>query len=182
MPAFLHKSYWCDTCNKGYNSNRDHRCSLICQSCFRRNACPLQQIEHCKVCNRWFQSRQCFDNHREAPVVRGGVKRQKLALSICQRVQRCKIGCGKLVDRDDVKNHKCGHYECQICREYVKREGKSRFFLYIVNEKKKITTYFMHTFQDIYATFNRLVMVATTSTPMAMIMTNHLVQCKTTIS
>ncbi len=41
MPGFLARSYYCNTCKKGYNSRESHLCSNACRCCRFPDDCPI---------------------------------------------------------------------------------------------------------------------------------------------
>lgn len=128
MPAFFHRSYWCEECNKGFDHTEDHRCSNICRYCFKRNACPLERIIHCVDCNRYFQSDTCYDNHKRV-FQQNGAKRLRPNSSVCERYQRCNL-CGKMSDKWQLKKHghQCGYFECNVCQQYVEQIGNYYYY------------------------------------------------------
>jgi G:T-mismatch repair DNA endonuclease (very short patch repair protein) len=119
LAGFLGVGHFCVDCNVQYDERRKHKCTRGCKSCgLGQGNCkpsPNGSIR-CKVCNRYFFSRTCFDHH--------------LKRKLCDQVYRCG-DCGALVNvktrvtakkslvaPDQLKNHQCGEVFCVICSGY----------------------------------------------------------------
>ena len=99
MPVFLGKSYFCYKCRQSYDKTLDHLCPGMCKLC-RSPDCCVNDPQECVQCGRWFNSKACYDRHKE-PIGNGN--------SVCQGIKKCKK-CGKAVKvrNLDSKNHMCG--------------------------------------------------------------------------
>ncbi|ESO94411.1 hypothetical protein LOTGIDRAFT_239760 [Lottia gigantea] len=109
MAAFVERSYFCETCQVGYNHPSDHKCHVMCQKCRQPGpVCTGDLKRVCSDCHRLFNSQSCFDRHK-AP---------RTTVSVCERWQRC-LKCGK--EWDTIKMHRtldqhvCGEYHCKVC-------------------------------------------------------------------
>lgn len=118
MPAFFSRSYYCDNCDVAYNDKYDHRCEKSCPSCYKSPQCIDENGEYCKTCNRYFRSKTCFNNHKLEYIV----AKTGQSSSVCDRIQRCK-SCKKHILRANLRQHRCGFYKCNVCKEEVKRNG-----------------------------------------------------------
>ena len=105
MPGFLNQSYFCHICKRVYDNRIEHLCPSSCKSCGGYN-CVRGEEMHCNECNRRFQSKACYDRHKE-PV--------GAARSICQGIRKCEK-CGKSmhVRKLGPKGHICGR-KCSTC-------------------------------------------------------------------
>ena len=82
--GFLERSYFCDTCNKGFDHDdfRNHPWEgRHCKAC-KQTECgtkPHKPTFHCPACNRHFYSQNCLALHR--------------AKNICKTLVRCSNSC-----------------------------------------------------------------------------------------
>ena len=131
MPGFLGKSYFCHKCRRGYNDSLAHLCPEMCKNCRSFN-CYVNDPVVCRECNRLFNSKACYDRHKE-PVGKGR--------SVCEGVKKClKCGNSMEVRKLDPKNHICGRicptckvlldvaqeHKCYIQKEKVKGESEEK--------------------------------------------------------
>ena len=136
--GFLSNSYFCDDCNRGYNTDdfKHHPCKgKWCRSCERKDcpdfiaakqACgsgnyPKPQ-ELCRLCHREFHGTQCYNYHLQR---RDNRKKR----SICEMVKKCPH-CRHVyrLPNKDLKvrlgpapkdPHKCGWAKCSNCKKEV---------------------------------------------------------------
>jgi len=116
MPAFFSRSYFCDTCNVGYNDKSSHRCEKRCPCCYETPPCENADSKMCRDCNRYFRNSMCFENH---------LKKNKSGddlVSVCDRFKRCTV-CKRHLSHANRKTHKCGYFYCRTCKEEVERHG-----------------------------------------------------------
>jgi len=112
--AFMGRSYFCESCNKGYNTKEDHRCNKDgCHGCHSEKACAFENWAFCKDCNRYLPSQSCFDKHKFEPPSTSNAKRAKL-MSVCDKWKRCKT-CNEMLDSGHRKRHQCGKFMCKTC-------------------------------------------------------------------
>lgn len=53
VPAFFSRSYYCETCNKGYSNKEDHKCNKDgCPGCQTETRCVVENWVKCSDCNR----------------------------------------------------------------------------------------------------------------------------------
>ncbi|KAK6169713.1 hypothetical protein SNE40_020708 [Patella caerulea] len=132
MPAFVERSYFCETCQVGYDHAEIHSCHVMCHGCKTMGPpCPPDpNTKTCYRCHRVFVSRQCFDNHLAT--------RSRAKCSVCHRWKKCEK-CQKEWDvikaKRNLEEHRCGEYECSICREWHTAEKQ---FCYIQPLKSPI--------------------------------------------
>ena len=109
MPVFLGKVYFCHKCRRGYDHALAHRCPEMCQNC-HSFTCFVNDPVECDQCNRRFNSKACYDRHKE-PVGNGR--------SVCKGVKKC-LKCGNSVEvrKLDPKNHMCGR-KCPTCKKLL---------------------------------------------------------------
>ncbi len=118
---FHNASYFCESCNMAYKRVEDHNCKNICTDCRQPVPCEYKELIFCPDCNRNFRSQSCYNNHCQLKSDNNGH-----TSSICQRIKRCgkflENGevCGKILKRDEIQNHHCGHYACRICGSQAK--------------------------------------------------------------
>ena len=105
MPGFLGSGYFCHKCRRAYSNTLSHLCPGMCKSCRSFNCIVNDPVECCR-CNRWFNSKACYDRHKE-PVGKGR--------SVCEGVKKCGK-CGKSMElrQLDPKKHICGR-KCTTC-------------------------------------------------------------------
>ena len=105
MPGFLGSAYFCHKCRRAYSNTLSHLCTGMCKSCRSFN-CNVNDPMECGQCNRWFNSKACYDRHKE-PISKGR--------SVCQGVKKCGK-CGKSMElrQLDPKKHICGR-KCTTC-------------------------------------------------------------------
>ena len=125
MPGFLGKSYFCYKCRQSYDKTLDHLCPGMCKLC-RSPDCCVNDPQECVQCGRWFNSKACYDRHKE-PIGNGN--------SVCQGIKKCKK-CGKAVKvrNLDSKNHMCGR-KCPTCKLILNEKDEHK--CYIQKEKRK---------------------------------------------
>ena len=125
MPGFLGKSYFCHKCRQGYDITLPHICKGMCTSC-RSFECVVNDPVECKQCNLRFNSKACYDRHKE-PIDKGR--------SVCEGIKKCGK-CGKSVEirKLDPKYHLCGR-KCRTCGVLLGEKDEHK--CYIQKPKKK---------------------------------------------
>ena len=125
MPGFLAKSYFCHACRQAYDDTLAHLCNKMCKKCRSFN-CVVNDPVACRECNRLFNSKACYDRHKE-PIGKGR--------SVCEGVKKCEK-CGNSIEvrKLDPKNHICG-IKCPTCN--VLLDEKDEHKCYIQKEKVK---------------------------------------------
>ena len=129
MPGFLGSAYFCHKCRRAYINTLTHLCPEMCKKCRSFN-CTVNDPVECDQCNRLFNSKACYDRHKE-PIGKGR--------SVCEGVKKC-LKCGKSLEvrKLDPKNHICGRkcstcgvilddpqeHKCYIQKEKVKKENR----------------------------------------------------------
>ncbi|XP_063965780.1 uncharacterized protein LOC129254369 [Lytechinus pictus] len=128
MPAFLRKSYFCNTCLKGYDMKAKHKCKDTCSACKSETNCVLIKRTMCERCGRVFKSQECFDNH---------LKQVSGNKSVCRLFFKCKQ-CNVMLDstRGSDKTHDCRFGYCERCRTTVSKEGHQCFMIPLPKKKK----------------------------------------------
>ena len=101
IKAFLKCNYFCKRCLKGYMNLVSHKCESICKYCFTNEKCNEVYKKNCSICNRFFVSEDCFQNH--------------INNNICRNYRYCKK-CKKLYQSN---THNCGLKKCKICKKIV---------------------------------------------------------------
>jgi len=110
MAAFLSKSYFCTSCNKGYEHQERHQCNNRCPACHKIHAVEDTTSLHCETCNRFFRGQVCFELH---------IRTTPKGNSTCNTFYRCE-SCGKTVNRAKRRDaHICGETYCAVCKDYV---------------------------------------------------------------
>jgi len=115
LPAFFGRSYACPICNKGYSNREDHLCNRTgCPGCHLEKHCLFENWVHCKDCNRYLPSQQCYNNHKTSPPSTSTAK-QQLLMSVCEKIKRCPK-CEQIVDNRHSKRHVCDQFTCRTCK------------------------------------------------------------------
>ena len=122
MPGFLVRSYFCHTCRQAYSNALSHLCPGMCKKCRSFN-CVVNDPVVCRECNRPFNSKACYDRHKE-PIGKGR--------SVCEGIKKC--GKSMEVRQLDSKKHICGR-KCPACN--VLLDEKDEHKCYIQKEKVK---------------------------------------------
>ena len=116
MSAFLNRSYYCVTCQKGYNTKEAHVCNLACSMC--RKIHPKEKNGRwitCDKCYRSFIGENCFKLHKE---------NNKAGKSECMTREVC-TNCDQLINLSLHKNkHKCGEVYCKTCKDFYAFDHK----------------------------------------------------------
>ncbi|XP_062587273.1 uncharacterized protein LOC134248892 [Saccostrea cucullata] len=113
LAGFFCRSRFCSSCLKPYEKPYGHQCRNHCNVCFSDN-CSVQEKRTCPDCHQTCRSGSCFVRHKNP--LEGGVIPCEL---------RCKCPtCNKIFLRHELKpeDHRCGHYTCKSCRQYVDPE------------------------------------------------------------
>lgn len=106
MNAFLGHSYYCGSCDTGYDKKTKHRCPNTCPTCFSSN-CQKEQSVECQDCHRSCRSFDCYNRHKEV-----GAKKK----SFCDQLGLC-TQCKKIFEKSNP--HVCGQAKCQNCKKNV---------------------------------------------------------------
>lgn len=111
MKGFHGKKIYCLECDKAYDHEKDHSCTVKCKICYS-SVCSKEQDVFCRDCNRVCQSEVCFDRHKS--------KSSKQKYSICEHFYEC-LDCHRLLDttKEPKTKHKCWHSTCIVCKKYV---------------------------------------------------------------
>jgi len=117
MTGLLCRSYYCSTCDVGYNNRKIHHCKVKCPSCDESNeVCPKKKKDHttaaavyCSVCNVFCRSPQCLQRHLEK--------------NMCQTMffcPKCHVGLrgARLRHQRQLSDHMCGEAFCGNCQRY----------------------------------------------------------------
>ena len=98
MPAFLGRSYFCTTCQKGYDHKEKHKCNNVCHACYKIHESSEEDWIHCSKCNRYFKGHTCYDLHK-TQTTKGN--------STCKTYYRCEE-CSKTINKNmHKKKHVC---------------------------------------------------------------------------
>ena len=127
MTGFLGRSYYCTTCNKGYDHEERHNCKVKCSCCHRKN-CQVEEGTRliwtsCQECHRFFKGEGCYARHKERRQSKGTTLR-----SVCDNYKKCKV-CKKIINCKgrEMTSHKCGEIKCSVCKEFVNIETHKCF-------------------------------------------------------
>lgn len=108
--GFFAHSNFCSSCLKPYEHQHRHHCKNHCRVCLSDN-CKFQQSHVCQDCHRTCRSIECYERHKS---------RTENGTVPCDLIYQCPT-CHKSVERWEMKpeDHKCGHFTCKSCRQYV---------------------------------------------------------------
>ena len=135
LSGFFGRSYYCHTCDKGYDheSFQQHPCTKRrCIACKQKDCRDYQTILSnfdkpprptqvtCLVCNRCFYGSHCEHNHLTFSLNQKSAN--SVDQSVCSYLQKCKTCCKAL---DWWKNrgkrrrpHVCETFMCKTCKEF----------------------------------------------------------------
>ena len=139
VPALLNRSFYCDYCEKGYNTEdfSRHNCfGQNCKSCRRTNkTCPNLHLKmtpevYCRDCNRCFYGQNCFQAHKQSKKSKSGLERP----SVCSQVKKCGECC-KEYRVHKKKKHVCYQYTCPNCKE--EKDINNRCYIQPYEEQEK---------------------------------------------
>lgn len=121
VAGFFGTNYYCHNCKKTYSDKNKHKCLFKCNICCCTDCDSNIKIKDnkwlpCKLCNRYFPSQKCFDNHHIP---------DKNGLTICDKIFKCQT-CKKIFDKKvfDMNTHKCGDTFCRNCKCVVGKEHR----------------------------------------------------------
>ena len=127
MPGFLGKSYFCHKCRRAYDRTLAHLCPEMCKLCRSFNCVANDPVE-CDQCNRLFNSKACYDRHKE-PIGKGK--------SVCEGVKKClKCGNSMEVRKLDPKNHICGR-KCPTCGVILNEKDEHKCYIQKPEQKSE---------------------------------------------
>lgn len=111
--GFFAHSNFCSSCLKPYEHQHRHHYKIHCRVCLSDN-CKFQQSHVCQDCHRTCRSIECYERHKS---------RTENGTVPCDLIYQCPT-CHKSVERWEMKpeDHKCGHFTCKSCRQYVDPE------------------------------------------------------------
>lgn len=113
MTGFLNRSYFCETCKKGYQHKERHICNVPCHRCHHIHTNKKEDWKYCSTCNCQFINQECFDLH---------FKKSEKRKSTCEVYYSC-LECSQLINRSKHKrDHVCGETYCKTCKEYVSED------------------------------------------------------------
>ena len=61
LKGAMAKRYICNGCDTLYDYT--HKCDKVCSLCTATPPCTKDESKYCCICNRWFLSEKCFQNH-----------------------------------------------------------------------------------------------------------------------
>ena len=120
LTAFYDTPYYCHECKKAYTKTDKHKCPSKFLSWFtyaKDKKCEGNEII-CGKCNRKFFGKRCFKNH-----LKNRSKVEGKTDIVCDTVKKCN-DCSRIITGKFIKEHKCGHSECNNCDKYVGKNHK----------------------------------------------------------
>jgi hypothetical protein len=101
MAAFLHSSYFCKKCLKGYEHAETHNCNDICKLCCKMD-CVINSGDtiNCDLYKAKCREQRCYQQHIESVCVKQ---------VLCTKCQRYKVS----------KFHICEGRWCYNCQKVV---------------------------------------------------------------
>ena len=115
MTGLFGRRYFCDTCQKLYNSRGQHSCKHTCNVC-GSEACREVSSVICGICNLSCRSLACLKRHRDGYVGKTGKQVEGLC-SKKWKCPECKILLDCAPDSVRVKYHVCGESQCSVCKQ-----------------------------------------------------------------
>ena len=114
MKGFVNRSYWCDLCDRGFNTNdaANHPCEgRTCRACQRTSDHPCPDYDKftkpslpCNQCHFKFYGQDCLRHHQ--------------ATDRCKNYEKC-LDCHAGFKVDKKHPHVCGQEECYSCKQIV---------------------------------------------------------------
>lgn len=116
--AMMCTSYYCEACDKGFNSKNAHACKEWCKIC-GRSTCIEKNEKRCKDCNKMCRSYDCWVAHKKEKISNRGNMKGITIPSLCQQYWEC-LECGITLKRNkrDIREHECGEIQCDNCYQY----------------------------------------------------------------
>ena len=114
LTGFLNRSYWCNTCDRAFNTDDpdNHACQgQICRACCG-NPCPDRYGKPslpCADCHGLFRGPSCFQTHK----TNGTCEKYHTCSSCFVRYKTCEdhtcwyAKCGNCKEEDDMREHQC---------------------------------------------------------------------------
>ncbi|WAR15803.1 hypothetical protein MAR_030397 [Mya arenaria] len=110
MTGFLNRSYFCESCKKGYSNKEKHYCNNPCVYCHQLHSEEEDKWTFCSKCNRNFKSDVCFKMH---------LKTSDAGKSTCNTYFKCE-NCDQTINMDRHKKaHVCHEVYCKTCKDFV---------------------------------------------------------------
>ena len=110
ITGFLNRSYFCETCKKGYSNKEKHLCNNPCVYCHQLHINEEETWQYCEKCNRHFKNDTCFRMHME--------RKSEGGKSTCDMYFKCK-DCSQTVNMNRHKHsHRCHEVYCKTCKDF----------------------------------------------------------------
>ena len=146
---FTGHNYFCNLCNKGYNTIQRHKCAKRCPGCKFPGKCTADDgpaIVDCQDCARFFYSQQCFANHLKPEnelrhdTGRPPAKKHRLSVTnLCQKLKKCKqCMVSWPIYKLDPRKHNCGERQCGVCKVWEKNGVEHKCYVQPYKVKSKI--------------------------------------------
>ena len=110
LTGFTNRSYWCNECDRGFNTNdaANHPCEgTTCRACNRNQPHPCPDYDKfkkrttpCNKCHLSFYGPNCLQFHRSSKT--------------CGKIVKC-LTCRAVYRVDKKHPHRCGWEECYSC-------------------------------------------------------------------
>ena len=131
FPAFVNRSYYCEVCERAFNTNdkANHSCQgRRCNACSRFD-CPdyvrgTRPTNNCSLCHCNFYGANCKQHHV--------VSKQ------CERIKTC-LQCQAEYFVIKGKRHRCGYANCPVCHEWVCINDHNCFIQPVVDKEEEET-------------------------------------------
>ncbi|XP_061178357.1 uncharacterized protein LOC133186998 [Saccostrea echinata] len=113
MSGFLNRNYFCQKCQKGFNTKEKHICNEPCYLCHKCHDDQSEDWQYCSTCNRHFKNTTCFQLHAEL---------SSQGNSTCHTYYRCSQ-CSTTVNKNKSKQpHVCGNKYCDTCKMFMSKD------------------------------------------------------------
>ena len=116
MTGLFGRKYFCESCQKLYNSRGQHSCKLTCNVCGYED-CRETSPVICRICNLSCRSALCLKRHQTGYVGKSGKKVENLC-SKKWKCPDCKVVLENSHDSVRVKSHVCGENQCSECKQF----------------------------------------------------------------
>lgn len=118
MNALLGRSYYCSSCDVGFNNNTGHSCFVWCNLCGSNTCIQQNNTVRCDVCNAPCRSANCLARHKAAnPKNNNTSKCSKMFFC-----PHCQVSLKDKKNNRAVSLHVCGESYCKNCQLYYMPE------------------------------------------------------------
>lgn len=113
MSGFLNRSYFCQKCQKGFNTKEKHISNEPCYLCHKCHEDQSEDWKYCSTCNHHFKNTTWFHLHAQV---------SSQGNSTCQTYYRCRQYSTTVNRNKSRQLHVCGHKYCETCKMFMSKD------------------------------------------------------------